>query len=403
MNPSFMYHALGVRGMCYTRTEYKNSSIYIGIHSARQTLCCPNCKSRRVVKYGTVMRDIRALPIGNKHVYLRVKIQRVHCKDCGQIAQEKLHFTTGKRGYTNQFARYVLTLLRISTIKDVALHLGISWDTVKEIHKRYLHHKYAYPDFSCLTNIGIDEFAVQKGHKYKTIVVDLDSGNIVYVGDGKGKDALEGFWKRVRKHSAPIRHVATDLSIAFISSVLENAPNASLIFDHFHVVKLANDALDKVRRETYHLETDINKRNVIKGTRWLLLGNGKDILDDKHKSRLKNALELNLPLTKAYYLKEDLREIWLQTSIGKAEEKLNEWVKQARDSSLQPFIKLAGTILAHRTGILAWYSCRISTAKVEGINNKIKVMKRTAYGFRDQAYFKLRLLGLKDKTNAFIG
>ena len=306
MNPSLMYHALGVRGMCYTCTEYKKSSIYIGIRTPRQTLCCPNCRSRNVTKYGTLLRDIRAVPIGRKRIYLRVQVQRVHCKGCGQIAQEKLHFTTGKRSYTKQFARYVLSLLRISTIKDVAMHLGISWDTVKEIHKRYLHRKYAYPDFSHLTNIGIDEFAVQKGHKYKTIVVDLDTGKIVYVGDGKGKDALVGFWKRVRKYSAQIKHIATDLSVAFISSVLENAP----------------DALDKVRRETYRLETDINKRNVIKGTRWLLLGNGKDLFDEKHKSRLKNALELNLHLTKAYYLKEDLREIWMQTSIEQAENKL---------------------------------------------------------------------------------
>ena len=403
MNPSFMYYAFGVRGMCYARTQYKNSSIYLGIHSARESLCCPHCESRNVVKYGTLMRDIRTLPIGSKRVYLRVKIQRVHCTDCGQIAQEKLHFTTGKRSYTNKFARYVLSLLRISTIKDVATLLGISWDTVKEIHKRYLHRRYAYPNFSRLTNIGIDEFAVQKGHKYKTIVVDLDSGDIVHVGDGKGKDSLDGFWKKVRRHSAQIKHIATDLSPAFISSVLENAPDALLVFDHFHVVKLANDALDKVRRDTYRLENDINKRRVIKGIRWLLLGNSKDLFDDKHKSRLKNALELNMPLMKAYYLKEDLKEIWMQSSIKLAENKLNQWVKQARDSQLQPFIKLANTILLHRTGILAWYRCRISTAKVEGINNKIKVMKRVAYGFRDQVYFNLRLLGLHDKTNAFLG
>lgn len=158
MNPSFMYHAFSVRSICYTRTEYKNSSIYIGVHTARQTLCCPNCKSHNVTKYGTLQRDIRAVPIGRKRIYLRVQVQRVHCKDCGHIAQERLHFTTGKRSYTHQFALYVLSLLRISTIKDVAMHLGISWDTVKEIHKRYLHRRYAYPNFSRLTNIGIDEF-----------------------------------------------------------------------------------------------------------------------------------------------------------------------------------------------------------------------------------------------------
>ena len=403
MNPSFIYHAFGVKGICYSSTEYKNSSIYINIRSSQEAFRCPVCKSRNTIKYGTVLRDFRCVPIGRKPVILRMNIQRVQCKECQKVNQEEIPFTTGKRSYTHRFARYVISLLRIGTIKDVANFLRISWDTVKEIHKKYLHNHYASPKITDVVSIGIDEFAIAKGHVYKTIVVDLDTGHIIHVGDGKGKDSLTVFWKKVKRQKANIKNIATDLSAAFISSVMENVPDANLVFDHFHVVKLANDALDKVRRETYRDEKDLNKRKVIKGTRWLLLGNGKDIFDGKHKTRLENALNLNLPITKAYYLKEELREIWMQENKEQAEIKLDDWVQQAKDSKVQPFIKLANTIMAHRTGILAWYDCRISTGKVEGINNKIKVMKRAAYGFRDQEYIKLRLLGLHDKTNAFIG
>ena len=244
--------------------------------------------------------------------------------------------------------------------------------------------------------IGIDEFAIRKGHVYKTIVVDLRSGRILYVGEGKGADALDGFWKRVKRKGIDIKYVATDLSAAFISSAYENCPNAVHVFDHFHVVKLMNEKLDDIRRVQYSMEKDINKRKVLKGTRYLLLGNGKDIFDKEYKTRLDNALAMNKPLSQAYYLKEQLREVWTQVNRDEAENILLDWVKQAQESKVPQLMKMAATMMAHRTGILAWYDCHISTGKVEGINNKIKVMKRTAYGFRDERYFELRLYALHD-------
>ena len=144
------------------------------------------------------------------------------------------------------------------------------------------------------------------------------------------------------------------------------------------------------------MEKDVNKRKVLKGTRYLLLGNGEDIFDQQHKTRLDNALAMNEPLSKAYYLKEQLREIWSQISKEEAETVLDDWVKQARESKIPQLMRMAATLLAHRRGILAWYDSHISTGKVEGINNKIKVMKRNAYGFRDDWYFTLRLYALHD-------
>ena len=137
-----------------------------------------------------------------------MKVQRIKYKSCGCIRQEDIHFVTGKRSYTNKFARYVAELSRIGTIKDVSLFLNISWDTTKDIQNRYLQRHYGNLNLSKLEYIGIDEFAVRKGHVYKTIVADLLTGQVVYVGDGKGADALKRFWKKVRKAKTAIKAVA---------------------------------------------------------------------------------------------------------------------------------------------------------------------------------------------------
>ena len=142
--------------------------------------------------------------------------------------------------------------------------------------------------------------------------MDLDSGKVIYVGDGKGTKSLEKFWWKVKRMNIKIKHVAIDQSAAFIASVMENCPDAVHVFDHFHVVKLMNKKLDDIRRKVYSMEKDINNRKVLKGTRYLLLGNGTDIFDKQHKTRLENALAMNEPLSIAYYLKEQLRQIWSQ-------------------------------------------------------------------------------------------
>ena len=398
MNSSFLYHAWGLYSLECTREEYKGNTIILNVQSKKRLCVCPKCCKCNLVKNGYRIRDFVGLPIGVKKIIIRMKVQRYKCKnkDCDYDQQEKIPFATGSRSYTHRFAKYVVDLLRGMTLKDVANHLNVTWDTVKEIHSVYLDRHYSPPSLKGVRNIGIDEFAVKTGHVYKTIVVDLDTGRILYVGDGKGADALDRFWKRCRRHNVRIEHVATDLSAAFIASILENCPNAVHVFDHFHVVKLMNEHLDDIRRKVYNMEKDINKRKVLKGTRYLLLGNGEDIFDKQHKTRLDNALAMNEPLSKAYYLKEQLREIWTQINKQNAEAILDDWVKQARESKIPQLLKMATTLLTHRRGILAWYDCHISTGKVEGINNKIKVMKRNAYGFRDERYFTLRLYALHD-------
>lgn len=401
MESSFLYHAFGVsRDYQYHATEYKNNAIYLKLKSiSLKNVKCPHCGGTHVIKYGVIHRNIHNLPIGSKRTFLTLTIQRYECKDCNKVFQADIPFTHGNVSYTYRFSHYILDLLRLgATIKDVSKHLGVGWDMVKDIHKRYLKRKYSHPDISKVKRIGIDEFAVRKGHVYKTIVVDLDTGRIIHVGDGKGSDSLTAFWKRVKRLGIKIELVTSDMSAAYISSVMENAPDAIHVYDKFHVVEKVTEAVDKVRRSLWNQEKDEEKRKVIKGSRWLLLTKDKDKFDDYAKNRLENILQTNEPLYKAYYLKEDLDQIWAQPNKEEAEKQLQYWCNRAHESKLPAMMKVANMLLARRTGILAWYDCKVTNAILEGTNNKVKVLKRKAYGYRDDEYFILLLLGMKDET-----
>jgi transposase len=205
------------------------------------------------------------------------------------------------------------------TIKAVARHLQVSWDVIKDIQKRSLSRRFARPKLHKLKQIAIDEITIGKGHRYLTIVLDLKSGAVVFVGDGKGTEALEPFWQRLRRQQVRIQAVATDLSPAYISAVLTHLPEAVHVFDHFHLIKLYNEGLSELRRQLYHEAANVLHQKVLKGTRWLLLKNPEN-LDPRRREaeRLTAALELNQPLALAYYLKEDLRQIWLQTDKSTA-------------------------------------------------------------------------------------
>lgn len=279
------------------------------------------------------------------------------------------------------------------TIEDIAHNLNMSWNTVKNIEKVYLQRHFSKPDLSRVRRIAIDEFAVAKGHEYMTVVLDLDTTRVLYVGNGRSQDSLRKFWRRVKKKNVNIEAVAMDMWPAYISSVVENCPGADIVYDRFHIVKMLNFKLDELRRDLYREEKELNKRDVLKGTRWLLLKNN-DNLTETGKYRLEEALKINQPLASAYYLKEELKLLWMQESLEKALIFLESWVIKAYETGLAKLKEFANTLMAHRTGIINWYKHYISTGPLEGLNNKIKVLKRKAYGYRDHEFFKLKIYAL---------
>ena len=404
MSTSILYHGFGIVGYRYVKTRYQGKAIIFTICHRRERLYCPVCRSRNVTLRGKTTRRFRTFPVGFKVIFLELEVQRVGCLECHRVRQVSLGFADPRFTYTHAFERYALELSKHMTIQDVARHLSVSWDVIKDIQKRDLTKRFAKPGLKHLKTIAIDEIAVRKGHQYLTVVMDMDSGAIVFVGNGKGADALDPFWKRLKRAQADIQAVAMDMSPAYTSAVSANLPKAAIVFDHFHVIKLFNDQLSNLRRELYHEAKDVLQKKVLKGIRWLLLKNPENLNAAKaEKDRLKEALQLNHPLSCAYYLKEDLRQIWFQKSKDRAHRVLADWVKRAESSGIKMLVKFSKTIASFRSGILAYYDYRISSGALEGTNNKIKTMKRMAYGFRDMEFFKLKIMAIHETKYALVG
>jgi transposase len=404
MSTSLLYHGLGIRGYHYVKTLYEEGGIVFVIEQPRDTYSCSKCGSEKVTSQGTISRQWRCVPWGHKPVFVRFAVPRLKCWSCHHTRQAAVSFADPKKHYTKSFARYVLELSQFMTLKDVALHLGLSWDTVKDIQKKRLTMQYAKPKLKHLRQIAIDEISIGKGHRYITLVLDLESGAVVFVGQGKSAAALDPFWVRLRASHARIEAVATDMSPAYIAAVLEHLPKAVHVFDRFHVVKLFNHELSELRRELYREATELLQKQVLKGTRWLLLKNPENLNEDRLESkRLKEALELNQSLATAYYLKEDLRQFWNQKTYFKAKRFLERWCKRAEASGIRRLQKLAKTIRGHRSGLLNWYLYPISTGPLEGTNTKLRVMQRQAYGFRDKEYFQLKIYQLHETRHALVG
>ena len=367
-------------------------------------LQCSSCESSKAIRRGTVGRKFRSLPIGRKPVWFLLAVQRVECLACGLVRQVKIGFADPRRSYTKVFERYTLELSRCMTIQDTAHHLGISWDVVKDIQKRYLRRRFSRPKLGKLKEIAIDEISIGKRHRYLTVVLDLKTGAVVFVGDGKGADALDPFRKRLRYAKGEIDSVSIDMSPAYISAIIKNLPDAKIVFDHFHVIKLFNDKLSKLRRQLYHEVNDILQKKVIKGTRWLLLKNPENLDPERDEHRRRNeALELNQPSTTAYYMKEDLRQFWSQKNKNTAEDFLAGWIKRAGSSGIRILIRLADTLSARKSGLPAYYDYPISTGPLEGTDNKIKTMQRQAYGFKDMDFFKLKIMAIHQTKHTLVG
>ena len=229
--------------------------------------------------------------------------------------------------------------------------------------------------------------------------MDLVTGAVVYIGDGKSADALKPFWKKLKYARACIEAVAMDMGRAYIKAVKDNLPGVPIVFDHFHVIKLYNEKLTELRRDLQR-EAEGADKEVLKGTRWLLLKSSRKLntLNDEC-DKLKNALKLNEPLAMAYYLKDDLGQIWKQNDRIEADFLLWEWIKKASNSGVKMLIKFAKTLLKYSGEILAYYDFdKMSSGPMEGTNNKIKTLQNRAHGYRDMEFFKLKVKSLHKTT-----
>jgi transposase len=401
MSTSNLYHAYGIKGVQYKSTQYEKKSIIYFAEMVYQKIRCPNCSSKNSHFKGQKKRRFRMIPIGSKKCFLDVILHRLKCVDCGHMWWPRLSFMKGKSQMTRAFIQFAFDLLSMSTVQDVSRLLGISWNVVKRIHKMKLKKLYKKIDFKDVKYISLDEFAIKKGHEYMSAFTDIESGRIIHAVEGRMINDITPFLLRLKKEAKNLQAIAMDMSVPYIAAISEILPEIDIVFDHFHVNALMNKALDEVRKEQ---QGNLNEREqkVLKGQRFLLLRNYKD-LQPEFKDRVEAILQVNEPLFKAYVLKEQFRLFWEQKTLKEAWIFLDQWISDAIETGISKLKKMAKTLDNHRIGLLNYFKHRISNAAAEGINNKIKTMKRQAYGFRDMEYFKLRLYHLHEQRYAFVG
>lgn len=397
MSAAALYRAMGLNGyQVEDAWEGKNGALFVLVAVPRESLRCRSCRSHDVHLHEHRQRFWKSAPLGLTPVVVTMKTPRVKCLSCGSKTWHQPAFAHGQRQITMEFERCLTAWLSRLTIQDVVETFGVSWNTVCGIDLRRLK-KLSRPTLSGLKRLAIDENYLGKTHQFITVVLDLDTRAIVSVVKGRGQAALKGFFSRLKRAGAQIKAVTTDMAGGYIAAVMTHLPGAKLVFDHFHIIKLMNEKLTALRRDLYRELKDGLHRAVLKGVRWLLLKNPEKLRKNDwgdEQARLREALKLNEPLTLAYYLKEELRQFWKQSSKAVAETFLENWCRRAQASGLRPLQTMARTLQAHRTGLLNWYDERISTGPLEGINNKIGALQRRAYGYRNYEHLKQRLLTL---------
>jgi len=350
---------------------------------------CSGCGQRSFWSWNHYEARIRDLSVFEYKTYLLLDKHRTNCPVCG-VKIEKLDFADPYSRCTIRFEELVARLCRITSVKQVANLLDLDWKTVKGIDKKYLEKQFAIPDYNGLRLLAVDEIASHKGHNYFTVAMDLERTRVVWVGKSRAKETLDQFFKELGKErSKKIEAVACDMWDPYIASIKEHAPSAKIVFDKFHVIKNYSRVIDKIRNMEFKKATE-EKKEAIKGTKYLLLKNG-DKLEKDQKEQLQRLLELNQNINIAYMLKDDLKRLWNYKSIYWANRCLDGWIDTAIASDIRSLINFAQTLSNYRYGLINHCHYPIDTGKLEGMNNKIKVIKRIAYGFHDDDYFILKI------------
>ena len=357
-----------------------------------QNLICDGCGRKSKAIHETIRRTVRDLPILDAQTLLIVPRRRVLCPNCGPCV-ERLSWLDRYSRVTRRLAESVARLCGVLPIKHVAEFFHLSWDQVKEIDKKSLRQRVGTVDLSGIEVIGMDEFALHKGHRYATIVVEPYRKEVLWVGPGRSRESIRPFFEVLGpERCRRLKAVAMDMNASYEQEIRLHAPQASIVYDLFHVVaKFGREVIDRVRvDEANRLRHDKKARKVVKTARWLLLRNSQN-LKEGEMLRLQELLEANQSLMTVYILKDDLKQLWRFKCVEEASLFWEHWYRRATESGIKPLILFAKRLKGYLHGILNHCTWPLHTGLLEGINNRIKVIKRMAYGFRDQEYFFLKI------------
>lgn len=344
--------------------------------------------------YDRKIRRVRDLSCGDVRIYLEVEIRRVECRRCKKVKQERLQWLADNPFYTKRFSFYVGRRCRDSAITDVSKELHLDWKTVKSLEKEYMREQLKRAGLPGPKVIGIDEISIRKGHTYRIVVSDLlRQRPIWFGGEDRSEASMDLFFEELgTKKSRKIRLAVMDMWKAFENSTQRHAPQAAILYDKFHVMRHLNDALDKVRKSEYARLAGEN-RQFIKGQKYTLLSHWKNLSVDGRVA-LKTLFKANKRLNTAYLLKESFSQLWDYKKEGWARRFFDNWRSSLKWQRLKPYEEFAQMIERHWEGIATYINSeeKVSLGFVEGLNNKIRVIQRRAYGLRDQEYLRLKVL-----------
>jgi transposase len=334
------------------------------------------------------------LSCGAHDLYLELFVRRVACRRCGKVKRERLDWLADNPFYTKRFAWLIGRRCRAATIKDVAREFGLHWETVKELEKQYMREQLRRVGTPGPKVIGIDEISIRKGHTYRIVVSDLLRRRPIWFGGTDRSEAsLALFFNALgQKKCRGIYLAVMDMWKPFRNATLQQVPQARILFDKFHVLSHLGEALDQVRKSEYARLTG-KHRQFIKGQKYTLLSHHANLTLDGRRS-LAKLLQANQRLNTAYVLKEAFGQLWDYQHEACARRFFEHWKQALKWQRLKPYEQFARMIDRHWDGIAAYCQPqnKVPLGFVEGVNNKIRVLQRRAYGLRDEEYLRLKIL-----------
>lgn len=351
---------------------------------------CSGCNSQVRSVHSYNQRTIKDLPMSGAEVLIQYTYRTLRCPRCG-LKVEYHDFIEPYTRVTKRFSFYIYQLCKVMSICDVSAHTRLSWDQVRYNDQKHLEERFKKPVLENLHLLCIDEISIKKRQRYLTLIADYETGRVIHVARNRDYKAVAKFLKSLpEKARKSIKAVAMDMWDPYIKAFTDCCPEASIVFDPFHVIASFSRLIDKIRAEQYR-HADPELRKMMKRSRFLLLKNPQN-LDEKERPRLKSILEENALLSSVYLLKEYLKRIWQYKYPKWAMKFLHYWCDLARETGCLDLIRFAKTLMRHSYGLINHCRFPINTNRLEGINNKVKVIKRKAYGFRNIEYFSLKII-----------
>jgi transposase len=385
---------LGLKGQCVNSINCNSTTNTIRIECRRdkRKKAKDPISGKRGIVNCYVHRTIADLPILSHRVEINIELAQVLTKDNRRLI-ELCEFVDKGCYYTKRFCRLVSGLCRHMTISAVSKHFKLRWETVKNMDKQHLQDTLPALDPSKLTNLkylGVDEVARAKGHDYMTVVYDLESGQLIWVHEGRTAEIFSMFLKQLPEATKQgILAVAMDMGPAYQKSVKNDLPNADIIFDRFHVMQNFGRAIDNQRRIEFRKADKVGKE-LITGTRYLLLKN-QDKLDEKQQNKLNKLLQENQNMSILYILKEQLQALWTNKTYESMESALENWCQMADQTNMAYMKKFAKSLRRYKVGICNYAKHPLTTARIEAGNVGIGLIRKRARGIRDTEYFKLKI------------